>query len=70
MRRLGYERSGAQGGDSGAAISRELGRAHPGRVIGVHLNLLPGAHAATEPTEAELAGLGPEERERMLRSCR
>ncbi|MBB5925523.1 epoxide hydrolase family protein [Streptomyces echinatus] len=70
MRRLGYERFGAQGGDWGAAISRELGRAHPDRVIGVHLNLLPGAQAATEPTEEELAGLGPEERERTLRSWR
>ncbi|MEU9479339.1 epoxide hydrolase family protein [Streptomyces sp. NPDC048191] len=70
MRRLGYERFGLQGGDWGAAISRELGRAHPGRVIGVHLNLLPGAQAATEPTEEELAELGPEERERALRSWR
>ncbi|MFF5979025.1 epoxide hydrolase family protein [Streptomyces olindensis] len=68
MRRLGYERFGAQGGDWGAAITRELGRAHPDRVIGVHLNLLPGAHAATEPTQEELDALGPEERERTLAS--
>ena len=34
-------RYGAQGGDWGAGISRELGRARPDRVIGVHLNLLP-----------------------------
>ncbi|MEU5091787.1 epoxide hydrolase family protein [Streptomyces sp. NPDC021356] len=70
MRRLGYERFGAQGGDWGAAISRELGRAHPGRVIGVHLNLLPGAQQATEPTDAELAALDPAERERTLTSWR
>ncbi|GGW30515.1 epoxide hydrolase family protein [Streptomyces griseoloalbus] len=70
MRRLGYERFGAQGGDWGAAISRELGRAHPERVIGVHLNLLPGAQATTEPTAAELDALGPEERERTLASWR
>ncbi|MER5915468.1 epoxide hydrolase family protein [Streptomyces sp. NPDC001982] len=70
MRRLGYERFGAQGGDWGSAISRELGRAHPDRVIGVHLNLLPGAQAATEPTSEELAELGPEERERTLASWR
>lgn len=55
MTRLGYERFGAQGGDWGSAISRELGRAHPERVIGVHLNLLPGAQATHEPTEEELA---------------
>ncbi|WP_369387097.1 epoxide hydrolase family protein [Streptomyces sp. CG1] len=70
MRRLGYERFGLQGGDWGAGISRELGRMHPDRVIGVHLNLLPGAQALTEPTEQELAALGPEERERTLRSWR
>ncbi|MER6030124.1 epoxide hydrolase family protein [Streptomyces sp. NPDC001851] len=70
MRRLGYERFGLQGGDWGAAISRELGRVRPDRVIGVHLNLLPGAQALTEPTEEELAALGPEERERTLRSWR
>ncbi|WEO99249.1 epoxide hydrolase family protein [Streptomyces sp. FXJ1.172] len=70
MRRLGYERFGLQGGDWGAAISRELGRAHPDRVIGVHLNLLPGAQALTKPAEEELAALEPEERERTLRSWR
>ncbi|MFC5218549.1 epoxide hydrolase family protein [Streptomyces coerulescens] len=70
MRRLGYERFGAQGGDWGAAISRELGRAHPEHVIGVHLNLLPGAQAATEPTAEQLDALSPEERERALTSWR
>ncbi|MEU5704680.1 epoxide hydrolase family protein [Streptomyces aurantiacus] len=70
MDRLGYRRFGAQGGDWGAAISRELGRAHPDRVIGVHLNLLPGAHATTEPTPEELAALSPRERERTLASWR
>ncbi|WP_093906113.1 epoxide hydrolase family protein [Streptomyces sp. cf386] len=70
MTRLGYERFGAQGGDWGAGISRELGRAHPDRVIGIHLNLLPGAQAATEPTPEELQALSPEERERTLASWR
>jgi epoxide hydrolase len=41
MERLGYDRYGAQGGDWGAVISRELGRTRPDKVIGVHLNLLP-----------------------------
>jgi microsomal epoxide hydrolase len=40
MRRLGYERYGAQGGDWGSSISRELGVLAPERVIGVHLNML------------------------------
>ncbi|AQS71171.1 epoxide hydrolase family protein [Streptomyces pactum] len=70
MRRLGYERFGVQGGDWGAVISRELGRAHPDRVIGVHLNLLPGGQQVTEPTPQELAALDPEERERTLTSWR
>jgi len=70
MSRLGYERFGAQGGDWGAAISRELGRVHPERVVGLHLNLLPGAQAATEPTPEELETLSPGERERTLTSWR
>ncbi|MGW2691563.1 epoxide hydrolase family protein [Streptomyces sp. NPDC001296] len=70
MDRLGYPRFGAQGGDWGAMVSRELGRAHPDRVIGVHLNLLPGAQQTTEPTTEELAALSPHERERTLTSWR
>ncbi|WP_406489909.1 epoxide hydrolase family protein [Streptomyces phaeochromogenes] len=70
MDRLGYPRFGAQGGDWGAGISRELGRAFPDRVIGVHLNLLPGAHASAEPTPEELAALSPPERDKTLASWR
>jgi epoxide hydrolase len=40
MGRLGYQRYGAQGGDWGSAISRELGVIVPERMIGVHLNML------------------------------
>jgi pimeloyl-ACP methyl ester carboxylesterase len=63
MRRLGYQRYGAQGGDWGSTISRELGRTRP-EIIGVHLNLLPDSAAADEPVAAELAALTPAERER------
>ncbi|KUJ42455.1 epoxide hydrolase family protein [Streptomyces sp. NPDC093228] len=70
MERLGYRRFGTQGGDWGAAISRELGRAHPDRVIGVHLNLLPGAQQLTEPSPEELSALDAEGRERTLTSWR
>ena len=38
MSRLGYERYGAQGGDFGAMISPELGRAASDHVAGVHVN--------------------------------
>ncbi|WP_442813788.1 epoxide hydrolase family protein [Streptosporangium subroseum] len=41
MRRLGYERYGAQGGDFGAGISLALGAVAPERVAGVHVNYLP-----------------------------
>ncbi|MFE2288767.1 epoxide hydrolase family protein [Streptomyces sp. NPDC059443] len=68
MERLGYEAYGVQGGDWGAAVSRELGLTRPGNVIGVHLNLLPGGGATAEPGEAELAGLSTAERERTVAS--
>jgi microsomal epoxide hydrolase len=62
MRRLGYERYGAQGGDWGASISRNLGLAAPEQVAGVHLNFL-----LTFPTgdPAELEGLTEKEQERL-----
>jgi pimeloyl-ACP methyl ester carboxylesterase len=41
MDRLGYDRYGAQGGDWGSVISRELARIAPDHVVGVHLNYLP-----------------------------
>lgn len=57
MERLGYGTYGVQGGDWGAAVSRELGRIRPGNVLGVHLNLLPGGGATAEPQPEELAAL-------------
>ena len=38
---LGYTRFGAQGGDWGAFVVSRLGLAYPGRLAGIHLNLLP-----------------------------
>ncbi len=38
---LGYGRFGAQGGDWGAFVASRLGHAHPERLIGLHLNLMP-----------------------------
>lgn len=43
MRRLGYRAYGAQGGDWGSFVSRELGVADAGHVVGVHVNMLPTA---------------------------
>jgi len=62
MRRLGYERYGAQGGDWGAAISRALGVADRDHVVGVHLNFLP-VFPSGDP--AELENLTEVERTRL-----
>ncbi|MEQ4196665.1 epoxide hydrolase family protein [Streptomyces sp. YIM 103828] len=65
MRRLGHARYGVQGGDWGAAISRELGRTRP-EVTGVHLNLLPNGYVARDP--GDLSGLSPREADNTRRS--
>jgi pimeloyl-ACP methyl ester carboxylesterase len=67
MARLGYERYCAHGGDWGWAISRELGRTQPDRVIGVHLTLI-SAYPTSEPSAEELRGLSDADRERTLAS--
>jgi microsomal epoxide hydrolase len=41
MTQLGYARFAAQGGDWGAFVVSRLAHAHPDRLIGVHVNLLP-----------------------------
>lgn len=57
MARLGYTRYGAQGGDWGSAITRDLGLLAPEQVVGVHLNYLrinpPAADIPLQPGEAE-----------------
>ena len=40
MRRLGYTRYVAQGGDQGAAVTDAMGRQAPDGLIGIHMNLL------------------------------
>jgi microsomal epoxide hydrolase len=54
---LGHARFGAQGGDWGAFITSRIGHTHPGRLAGIHLNLLPlrrdvKRQADTPPAEA------------------
>ena len=68
MRRLGYDRYGAQGGDWGSAIARELARTHSGQIVGLHVNLLVNSHATREPGPDELATLGPAEYQRTRAS--
>jgi pimeloyl-ACP methyl ester carboxylesterase len=66
MRRLGYDRYGAQGGDIGAAVSPEVARAAPRSVIGVHVNGSMGMplHA---PNAEELASFTALELDRLSR---
>jgi pimeloyl-ACP methyl ester carboxylesterase len=66
MHRLGYERFGVQGGDIGAAVSPEVGRAAPDRVAGVHLNG-PGPFPLAPMSDEELASLSDVERDRVAR---
>jgi len=43
MEELGYARFAAQGGDLGAGVSTILGLRHGHRMIGIHLNYIPGS---------------------------
>lgn len=43
MRRLGYERYGAQGGDIGAGVADRLANINPDHVVGLHANLDPSS---------------------------
>lgn len=56
MRRLGYERWGAQGGDWGAALTTMLGYMAPPALVGVHLNMV-----LFQPTDQERADATPAE---------
>jgi pimeloyl-ACP methyl ester carboxylesterase len=68
MSRLGYERYGAQGGDEGAIISPDLGRAAPDHVVGVHVNAATVGFMPFPPLEeSELAGLSDAEQARVAR---
>ena len=66
MQRLGYERYGVQGGDIGAAVSPEVGRADREHVVGVHVNGAPGLPPMGLPAE-ERATLTELEQDRLAR---
>jgi len=68
MRRLGYHRYGAQGGDFGAFIAPDLGRVAPEQVVGVHVNAATvGFIPFGEVPEAEQATFTEAERTRLQR---
>jgi pimeloyl-ACP methyl ester carboxylesterase len=53
MRRLGYTRYVAQGGDVGAAVTDAMGRQAPEGLIGIHTNLLVTVLGGPQPTESD-----------------
>jgi pimeloyl-ACP methyl ester carboxylesterase len=61
MRRLGYTRYVAQGGDVGAAVTDAMGRQAPEGLLGIHMNLLlaglGGGYPSKEPSKEESAAL-------------
>jgi microsomal epoxide hydrolase len=52
MRRLGYDRWAAQGGDWGAAVTTTLGYKAPPGLVGIHLNMVMFQPTETERAEA------------------
>jgi pimeloyl-ACP methyl ester carboxylesterase len=53
MRRLGYTRYVAQGGDVGAAVTDAMGRLAPEGLIGIHTNLFVPALGGLMPTDTQ-----------------
>jgi len=60
MKRLGYQRWAAQGGDWGAMVTMALAYKRAPGLTGIHLNFVP-----FQPTEEEIAKATPEEREML-----
>jgi pimeloyl-ACP methyl ester carboxylesterase len=61
MRRLGYDRYVAQGGDQGASVTNAMGQQAPDGLLGIHMNLLlaglAGGYHEAKPSEEEQAAL-------------
>src|ERR671913_508770 len=53
MRRLGYSRYVAQGGDVGAGVSDAMGRQALEGLLGIHMNLLVTALGSPQPADTE-----------------
>ena len=56
MKRLGYTRYVAQGGDVGANVTDAMARQAPEGLVGIHINLLSGALAFADKLPAQTEG--------------
>lgn len=54
MQALGFCRFLIQGGDFGAGVGSALALRHPERVLGLHLNYVPGSYRPTVPESSDL----------------
>jgi epoxide hydrolase len=65
MRRLGYERYGAQGGDTGAMVSPQLGQIDSEHVVGIHVNSLV-TFPSGQPDELKNLGAADQKRLELM----
>ena len=68
MRRLGYARYVAQGGDQGAWVTDAMGRQAPEGLAGIHMNLLVTTDGATLPTGTEQERAAADARKEFMTS--
>jgi pimeloyl-ACP methyl ester carboxylesterase len=68
MRRLGYTRYVAQGGDQGAWVTDQMGRQAPEGLIGIHMNLLVTTDGARLPAETEQERAAADARKEFMTS--
>ena len=69
MRRLGYDRYVAHGGDFGAMVSRELGLIDPEHLAALHVTLIVSASATANYTVAAEADPAVEAEQRSLEAA-
>jgi microsomal epoxide hydrolase len=65
MRRLGYARYGAQGGDWGAIVTSWIGKLDSAHCAGIHLNML----IAPPPPDAKPEALAADEQQRLAHAA-
>ncbi len=67
MAGLGYDRFGAQGGDWGSGVSIAIAARHPGRCLGIHLNMVMRSHMVLPDIRSDDPARTPEEQDAVER---